>query len=102
MESIIKRELTPKEIVHHINGDPTDDSPENLILCKDIFEHCAIAHYEYTKENMIKVLQDVARELGKPPSREYMDALPGVPNGKTYYNRFGSYKNALREAGLCD
>lgn len=32
MESILGREILSSEIVHHINGDPTDDRPENLEL----------------------------------------------------------------------
>ena len=32
IEDAIGRPLTPEEIVHHINGDPTDDRLENLEL----------------------------------------------------------------------
>jgi hypothetical protein len=39
MEESIGRILDPKEVVHHINGDPTDDRIENLQLCKDSAEH---------------------------------------------------------------
>lgn len=44
MEAEIGRPLTPAEVVDHINGDPTDDSPENLRLFASQSEHMA-AHW---------------------------------------------------------
>lgn len=38
---ILGRELQPGEVVHHINGDPTDDRPENLQVVTPA-EHRAI------------------------------------------------------------
>lgn len=42
MEQVIGRYLTPKEVVHHKNEIPTDNSPENLVLCKNQTEHIKI------------------------------------------------------------
>lgn len=38
-EKYLKRYLTKKEIVHHINQKRNDNRPENLYLCKNIKEH---------------------------------------------------------------
>lgn len=43
MAKKINRELTSKEIIHHINGNPSDDRPENLYLFSD---HKSHANYE--------------------------------------------------------
>ena len=39
MEGVIGRTMKRGEIVHHINGDRTDNRPENLYLCRDHSHH---------------------------------------------------------------
>jgi len=39
MEAVIGRYLTPKEQVHHINGDSRDNRPENLALVESMRMH---------------------------------------------------------------
>jgi hypothetical protein len=39
MEQMLEQSLKPGEVVHHINGDSTDDRPENLQLFANEAEH---------------------------------------------------------------
>lgn len=39
VESIIGRELTKKEVVHHIDGNKSNNNPNNLVLCSDAKYH---------------------------------------------------------------
>lgn len=44
MEEYLSRELTPKEVIHHINGIKIDDRIENLELFKNHSEHMTLRH----------------------------------------------------------
>ena len=39
IEDIIGRELSPDEMVHHIDCNRSNNSPENLYLCKNKYHH---------------------------------------------------------------
>ena len=51
-EEHIARSLKPGEIVHHMNGDATDDRPENLLIMTDREHkqlHMALAIEQYER-----------------------------------------------------
>lgn len=50
MEKHIGRYVKPKEVVHHINSNPSDNRIENLMLLKNNKEHRRI-HAGYKREN---------------------------------------------------
>lgn len=99
MEAHIKRELLPNEIVHHINGDQTDDRLENLQLVS-WGDHSAFSNKKYCLEFMVACLRQYLKDHGKRPTMKRWNELRLLPNVKTYQARFGSWSNALREAGI--
>jgi len=39
MEELLRRYLTPNEIVHHVDGDSFNNDVENLVLCNTVANH---------------------------------------------------------------
>ena len=56
---------------------------------------------KYTDEQLIGILQSLAKELGHVPRIRELRAEKGAPSAYTYINRFGSWSKALEIAG-CD
>lgn len=54
----------------------------------------------YTKERLIKFLQDMAQELGRFPKVDDIPDFPGFPSSNTFTNAFGSWSEAMRAAGF--
>jgi len=55
---------------------------------------------EYTKKELIRLLRSSAKKLGRTPRRKDIYSDNSMPDPNTYKNRFGSFNNAIRIAGL--
>lgn len=55
---------------------------------------------QWTKEELIVILQRKAEELGHTPQRRELDADKTIPSHTTFKKIFGSWKNAIKAAGL--
>lgn len=58
------------------------------------------SHLRITEEELIKKLKDLARVLKHTPSMREMAKTKNYPDPSTYQDRFGSWKKALKKAGL--
>ena len=54
----------------------------------------------YTDDELIEILQNKAKSLGRIPDIRDMNADSNVPSAPTYGQHFGSYGNAVKIAGL--
>lgn len=53
----------------------------------------------YTREGLIEDIHRYKREHGRIPTEKLMNTTPGYFSGSVYINNFGSWRNALAEAG---
>jgi hypothetical protein len=54
-----------------------------------------------TKEELLRSLRELGEKLGRTPTAKDIDANRGlVPSKSLYWHTFGSFTNALREAGF--
>jgi hypothetical protein len=63
--TILERDLEPGEVVHHVNGDKTDNRPENLRVLPSQRHHMTLEHLERRKARGIEALFDDAVILEK-------------------------------------
>ena len=54
-----------------------------------------------TKEELLRCLRELGEKIGRTPTAKDLDANRGlVPSKSLYWHTFGSFTNALREAGF--
>ena len=99
MECMLRRPLLKCELVHHVNGDPADDQPENLRLLP-WGKHSSLTNKQYTREEMVQKLRDYKAQFNQKPTTTHWNKLRLLPNAKTYRVYFGSWAKAVGEAGL--
>lgn len=99
MECHLKRHLKKHEVVHHINGDPSDDRLENLQLMTNQRIHRK-HHIKYSNDCLLQKLRDLAIKLGRIPTSSDVDRDPNTPPRETYRARFGGLIKARMLAGL--
>lgn len=93
---------------HHKNGVRWDNRPENLVLWSR--ERHARYHAnrrdmeevgswkQYSREEMLEWIESFVREFGVVPTSQDITGWPG-PTPQTYRLRFGTFTNAVEEAG---
>lgn len=94
-------------VVHHENGVPWDNRPENLEVMSRS-EHAKHHHEQgdieyagntkYTKEEALEWIEAFVTELGVVPSAVDIRGWPG-PSAQVYRTHFGTFPEAVREAG---
>ncbi len=52
-EQAIGRKLQPAEVVHHLDEDKTNNSPENLVICS------SFVHRQYHRKSLQQKLESV-------------------------------------------
>ena len=55
---------------------------------------------KYTKEQLLFFLEKLAKKIKKTPTISNINKNKKYPSSSTYINRFGSWNNSLRKAGL--
>ena len=82
MEKMIGRYLNPGEIVHHLNENTLDNSPDNLVLNSSIAEH--------------KTFHRKRRDLQEPGEENYLIPCScGCGNQILKYDEFGRPRNYI-------
>ena len=100
LEGKIGRHLEEDEYVIHLNGDKTDDDPNNLeVVGRDEwYEHMGQQARKYDNEAALMALRFLAIELGRTPTVD--DVNGSTINAGIYYRYFGSLSEAVEEANL--
>lgn len=97
VEAEIKRHLSSREHVHHVNGDTLDDSPENLQITTNAGHRKLHA---YDADDLIRQFRGLAKRLGRIPRQKDCDQDQSTPTAQTYVRHFGRWYQVIRSCGL--
>gem|GEM_PF-4562702 len=98
--------IPPDYVVHHKNNDGLDNRLENLeIMTRS--EHRSLHNktthpmlLENKKDYYLLKLSNLAKLLGRAPTRREVDAIAGIPASGTFRKACGSWSKALERIGL--
>ena len=101
MEKYIGRDLMPGEIVHHLNGDKTDDRIDNLeLMTHQRHNNIHKNNITYSRSDLITALEKARSLLGRISGLWSYTRLKMRPHGQVFYRVFGSWPKALAAAGM--
>lgn len=92
-EMISQGEFSPDTYRRRFN------SWENALVEADLAPPNSSPPRQFSREALITALEDLTHELGRPPTQSDMQAQ-GVYSPDIYHDRFGSWNEALKTAGL--
>ena len=112
LEMLFNLERTEKEWISN-NPDPnrkrricfelTIETPkfrERKLDIMELLERARRRRNNYSDEELIEMLREYAKELGRVPRAEDVHANPSMPSETTYLYHFGSWNKALQIADL--
>lgn len=75
-------------------------SLENAIREAKLAQNEIRASNRYTKEDLLSMLKEKTKQLGRVPTQDELNSDPSMPNYLTYVYHFGSFRLACEEAGM--
>jgi len=99
VEKVIGRKLPPNAEIHHVNGDPSDNTLPNLVICEDHAYH----HLLHTRTESFLVCGHAnwrkCRYCGQYDSVENLQIDKGG-HSRMYHKSCGTKASRLRRAGF--
>lgn len=99
MEKKLGRQLTKKEVVHHIDGDHANNNPANLEVYESNSEHLAAELKgrcpKWTKDGKARMQAAADRKKKLPQTRSVLSGLLAVMSRKQICEAYGVHRGTL-------